>query len=150
MFVCCLLSDWFTAAFIMSHDTCVSSPGDDRYGRKLITFSSCCLPPSHQLNHRRLLEYVHSQSRLPSVTSSVTSSVTGFPLQVSEVHPGPVRGDGLHTGLLPLRSEEQQQAVPEMVARSVRRVRQEVRHSWFCICTWSRPVLASDWLQGLH
>lgn len=36
----------------------VSSPGDDKYGRKLIVFSSCCLPPSHQLNHRRLLEYV--------------------------------------------------------------------------------------------
>ncbi|KAL6116547.1 arhgap8 [Pungitius sinensis] len=32
--------------------------GDDRYGRKLITFSSCCLPPSHQLNHLRLLEYL--------------------------------------------------------------------------------------------
>ncbi|XP_034382177.1 rho GTPase-activating protein 8-like isoform X1 [Cyclopterus lumpus] len=32
--------------------------GDDRYGRKLITFSSCCLPPSHQLDHRRLLEYL--------------------------------------------------------------------------------------------
>ncbi|XP_070785198.1 rho GTPase-activating protein 8-like [Enoplosus armatus] len=32
--------------------------GDDRYGRKLITFSSCCLPPSHQLNHQRLLEYL--------------------------------------------------------------------------------------------
>ncbi|XP_031158364.1 rho GTPase-activating protein 8-like [Sander lucioperca] len=32
--------------------------GDDRYGRKLIIFSSCCLPPSHQLNHRRLLEYL--------------------------------------------------------------------------------------------
>nr|XP_040031335.1 rho GTPase-activating protein 8-like isoform X2 [Gasterosteus aculeatus aculeatus] len=36
----------------------VSSAGDDRYGRKLITFSSCCLPPSHQLNHLRLLEYL--------------------------------------------------------------------------------------------
>lgn len=32
--------------------------GDDRFGRKLIVFSSCCLPPSHQLNHRRLLEYL--------------------------------------------------------------------------------------------
>ncbi|XP_068995484.1 LOW QUALITY PROTEIN: rho GTPase-activating protein 8-like [Embiotoca jacksoni] len=32
--------------------------GDDKYGRKLIVFSSCCLPPSHQLNHRRLLEYL--------------------------------------------------------------------------------------------
>ncbi|KAM6962152.1 LOW QUALITY PROTEIN: rho GTPase-activating protein 8-like [Tautogolabrus adspersus] len=32
--------------------------GDDNYGRKLIVFSSCCLPPSHQLNHRRLLEFL--------------------------------------------------------------------------------------------
>ncbi|XP_030641436.1 rho GTPase-activating protein 8-like [Chanos chanos] len=32
--------------------------GDDYYGRKLIIFSSCRMPPSHQLNHRRLLEYI--------------------------------------------------------------------------------------------
>ncbi|XP_029901805.1 rho GTPase-activating protein 8 isoform X2 [Myripristis murdjan] len=32
--------------------------GDDNYGRKLIIFSSCNLPPSHQLNHHRLLEYM--------------------------------------------------------------------------------------------
>ncbi|AWP06090.1 putative rho GTPase-activating protein 8 [Scophthalmus maximus] len=31
---------------------------DDLYGRKQIVFSSCCLPPSHQLNHRRLLEFL--------------------------------------------------------------------------------------------
>lgn len=36
----------------------VQVSGDDNYGRKLIVFSSCCLPPSHQLNHRRLLEYL--------------------------------------------------------------------------------------------
>lgn len=32
--------------------------GDDNYGRKIIVFSSVCLPPLHQLNHRRLLEYL--------------------------------------------------------------------------------------------
>ncbi|XP_067110832.1 rho GTPase-activating protein 8-like [Osmerus mordax] len=32
--------------------------GDDNYGRKLVIFSSCCMPPSHQLNHHRLLEYL--------------------------------------------------------------------------------------------
>ncbi|XP_072310019.1 rho GTPase-activating protein 8-like [Eucyclogobius newberryi] len=32
--------------------------GDDKYGRKLIVFSSCCLPPSHQLDHHRLLGYL--------------------------------------------------------------------------------------------
>ncbi|KAJ4922835.1 hypothetical protein JOQ06_006499 [Pogonophryne albipinna] len=35
--------------------------GDDRFGRKLIVFSSCCLPPSHQLNHRRLLEEAYAE-----------------------------------------------------------------------------------------
>lgn len=32
--------------------------GEDKYGRKLIIFSCCCMPPSHQLNHHRLLEYL--------------------------------------------------------------------------------------------
>nr|XP_048300920.1 rho GTPase-activating protein 8 isoform X2 [Myodes glareolus] len=31
--------------------------GDDRQGRRIFTFSCCRLPPSHQLNHQRLLEY---------------------------------------------------------------------------------------------
>uniref|UniRef100_U3J0N7 Rho GTPase activating protein 8 n=1 Tax=Anas platyrhynchos platyrhynchos TaxID=8840 RepID=U3J0N7_ANAPP len=32
--------------------------GDDNFGRKVITFSCCRMPPSHQLNHTRLLEYL--------------------------------------------------------------------------------------------
>ncbi|XP_006866959.1 PREDICTED: rho GTPase-activating protein 8 [Chrysochloris asiatica] len=32
--------------------------GDDHFGRRVITFSCCRLPPSHQLNHKRLLEYL--------------------------------------------------------------------------------------------
>ncbi|KAM8974511.1 rho GTPase-activating protein 8 [Pelodytes ibericus] len=32
--------------------------GDDCFGRKLITFSCCRLPPCHQINHVRLLEYL--------------------------------------------------------------------------------------------
>ncbi|NXV72226.1 RHG08 protein, partial [Atlantisia rogersi] len=32
--------------------------GDDNSGRKVITFSCCRMPPSHQLNHTRLLEYL--------------------------------------------------------------------------------------------
>ncbi|NXX57070.1 RHG08 protein, partial [Scopus umbretta] len=32
--------------------------GDDDSGRKVITFSCCRMPPSHQLNHTRLLEYL--------------------------------------------------------------------------------------------
>ncbi|NXY12986.1 RHG08 protein, partial [Atrichornis clamosus] len=32
--------------------------GDDNSGRKVITFSCCRMPPSHQLNHTRLMEYL--------------------------------------------------------------------------------------------
>ncbi|MGH0171866.1 UNVERIFIED_CONTAM: hypothetical protein FKN15_061789 [Acipenser sinensis] len=32
--------------------------GDDNYGRKLVVFSCCRMPPSHQLNHQKLLEYL--------------------------------------------------------------------------------------------
>lgn len=30
--------------------------GEDRLGRRIVTFSCCRMPPSHELNHRRLLE----------------------------------------------------------------------------------------------
>ncbi|XP_045319440.1 rho GTPase-activating protein 8 isoform X3 [Leopardus geoffroyi] len=30
---------------------------EDHFGRRVITFSCCRMPPSHELNHRRLLEY---------------------------------------------------------------------------------------------
>uniref|UniRef100_K7GEN0 Rho GTPase activating protein 8 n=1 Tax=Pelodiscus sinensis TaxID=13735 RepID=K7GEN0_PELSI len=36
----------------------VQLAGDDNSGRKVITFSCCRMPPSHQLNHSRLLEYL--------------------------------------------------------------------------------------------
>lgn len=32
--------------------------GEDHFGRRIITFSCCRMPPSHELNHRRLLEYL--------------------------------------------------------------------------------------------
>ncbi|XP_005993735.1 rho GTPase-activating protein 8 isoform X2 [Latimeria chalumnae] len=32
--------------------------GDDNYGRKMVIFSCCRMPPSHQLNHQKLLEYM--------------------------------------------------------------------------------------------
>ncbi|KAM7181182.1 rho GTPase-activating protein 8 isoform 2-T2 [Macrochelys suwanniensis] len=35
----------------------VQLAGDDNSGRRVITFSCCRMPPSHQLNHSRLLEY---------------------------------------------------------------------------------------------
>lgn len=45
-----------------------------------------------------------------------------FNLQVSEVHIGPVRGDGLHPGLFPSRFTKQQQTVSEVASRGLRRV----------------------------
>lgn len=34
--------------------------GDDRFGRLVVTFSCCRMPPSHELDHQRLLEYLKS------------------------------------------------------------------------------------------
>ncbi|NXT88385.1 RHG01 protein, partial [Anhinga rufa] len=36
----------------------ISSTGDDKYGRKVILFSACRMPPSHQLDHVKLLGYL--------------------------------------------------------------------------------------------
>lgn len=36
----------------------VEVAGDDNYGRKVIIISACRLPPSHQLNHKALLQYL--------------------------------------------------------------------------------------------
>ncbi|XP_029437925.1 rho GTPase-activating protein 1 isoform X1 [Rhinatrema bivittatum] len=36
----------------------VEVAGDDKYGRKVILFSSCRMPPSHQLDHIKLLGYL--------------------------------------------------------------------------------------------
>ncbi|XP_043371419.1 rho GTPase-activating protein 8 isoform X3 [Dermochelys coriacea] len=36
----------------------VQLAGDDNSGRRVITFSCCHMPPSHQLDHSRLLEYL--------------------------------------------------------------------------------------------
>ncbi|XP_072862713.1 rho GTPase-activating protein 8 isoform X3 [Chlorocebus sabaeus] len=32
--------------------------GDDHFGRRVVTFSCCRMPPSHELDHQRLLEYL--------------------------------------------------------------------------------------------
>ncbi|XP_060980337.1 rho GTPase-activating protein 8 isoform X3 [Dama dama] len=32
--------------------------GEDHFGRRVVTFCCCRMPPSHELNHRRLLEYL--------------------------------------------------------------------------------------------
>uniref|UniRef100_A0A8C3SK48 Rho GTPase-activating protein 8 n=1 Tax=Chelydra serpentina TaxID=8475 RepID=A0A8C3SK48_CHESE len=45
-------------SYIKVFINCVCLPGDDNSGRRVITFSCCRMPPSHQLNHSRLLEYL--------------------------------------------------------------------------------------------
>ncbi|XP_051647641.1 rho GTPase-activating protein 1 isoform X1 [Manacus candei] len=35
-----------------------AQPGDDKYGRKVVLFSACRMPPSHQLDHVKLLGYL--------------------------------------------------------------------------------------------
>ncbi|XP_011790189.1 PREDICTED: rho GTPase-activating protein 8 [Colobus angolensis palliatus] len=35
-----------------------AADGDDRFGRRVVTFSCCRMPPSHELDHQRLLEYL--------------------------------------------------------------------------------------------
>ncbi|KAJ8340506.1 hypothetical protein SKAU_G00351390 [Synaphobranchus kaupii] len=36
----------------------VEVAGDDNYGRKVIVFSACRMPPQHELNHHHLLKYL--------------------------------------------------------------------------------------------
>lgn len=49
----------------------------------------------------------HLKSQLHFCCSMVSCYCVFFHLQVSEVHVGPVCGDGLYSGILPLWSEEQ-------------------------------------------
>ncbi|XP_063302795.1 rho GTPase-activating protein 8 isoform X1 [Pelobates fuscus] len=42
---------------IARHDI-IHVAGDDNFGRKVITFSCCRLPPCHEIDHVRLLEYL--------------------------------------------------------------------------------------------
>lgn len=44
-----------------------------------MVFSSCCLPPSHQLNHRRLLEYVLTHLPTPTLAGSAPCALTNPP-----------------------------------------------------------------------
>ncbi|XP_042690911.1 rho GTPase-activating protein 8 isoform X4 [Centrocercus urophasianus] len=50
------VNEW-NQVWMLSGFTFKREKGDDNSGRKVITFSCCRMPPSHQLNHTRLLEY---------------------------------------------------------------------------------------------
>ncbi|XP_020865463.1 rho GTPase-activating protein 1 isoform X2 [Phascolarctos cinereus] len=49
---------WDDPYYDIARHQIVEVAGDDKYGRKIIIFSACRMPPSHQLDHVKLLEYL--------------------------------------------------------------------------------------------
>uniref|UniRef100_A0A8C3GXK3 Rho GTPase activating protein 1 n=1 Tax=Corvus moneduloides TaxID=1196302 RepID=A0A8C3GXK3_CORMO len=49
---------WDDPYYDIARHHIVEVAGDDKYGRKVILFSACRMPPSHQLDHVKLLEYL--------------------------------------------------------------------------------------------
>lgn len=48
-------------------------------------------------------------------------------MQISDAYAGPVCGGRLHTGVLPLRPEQQKQTSPQLVVGGVQGIREEVQ-----------------------
>ncbi|KAM6074543.1 rho GTPase-activating protein 1 isoform 2-T2 [Chlamydotis macqueenii] len=49
---------WDDPYYDIARHHIVEVAGDDKYGRKVILFSACRMPPSHQLDHVKLLGYL--------------------------------------------------------------------------------------------
>ncbi|XP_064423212.1 rho GTPase-activating protein 1 [Latimeria chalumnae] len=49
---------WDDPYYDIARHQIVEVAGDDNYGRKVIVFSACRMPAIHQLDHRKLLEYL--------------------------------------------------------------------------------------------
>lgn len=49
---------WDDPYYDIARHQIVEVAGDDKYGRKIIVFSACRMPPSHQLDHSKLLGYL--------------------------------------------------------------------------------------------
>ncbi|XP_059831447.1 rho GTPase-activating protein 1 [Hypanus sabinus] len=49
---------WDDPFYDIARRQIVEVAGDDNYGRKVIVFSACRLPPIHQLDHTKLLQYL--------------------------------------------------------------------------------------------
>ncbi|XP_005384065.2 PREDICTED: rho GTPase-activating protein 1 isoform X2 [Chinchilla lanigera] len=49
---------WDDPYYDIARHQIVEVAGDDKYGRKIIMFSACRMPPSHQLDHTKLLGYL--------------------------------------------------------------------------------------------
>ncbi|XP_063294438.1 rho GTPase-activating protein 1 isoform X2 [Pelobates fuscus] len=49
---------WDDPYYDIARHQIVEVAGDDKYGRKIVVFSACRLPPCHELDHIKLLEYL--------------------------------------------------------------------------------------------
>lgn len=49
---------WDDPYYDIARHQIVEVAGDDKFGRKIVVFSACRLPPCHQLDHVKLLEYL--------------------------------------------------------------------------------------------
>ncbi|KAM9301657.1 rho GTPase-activating protein 1 [Gastrophryne carolinensis] len=49
---------WDDPYYDIARHQIVEVAGDDKFGRKIVVFSACRLPPCHQLDHIKLLEYL--------------------------------------------------------------------------------------------
>ncbi|XP_028916243.1 rho GTPase-activating protein 1 [Ornithorhynchus anatinus] len=49
---------WDDPYYDIARHQIVEVAGDDKYGRKIIVFSACRMPPNHQLDHVKLLGYL--------------------------------------------------------------------------------------------
>lgn len=49
---------WDDPFYDIARRQIVEVAGDDNFGRKVIVFSACRMPPSHQLDHTKLLQYL--------------------------------------------------------------------------------------------
>ncbi|XP_048886036.1 rho GTPase-activating protein 1 [Brienomyrus brachyistius] len=52
------LLQWDDPYYDIARHQIVEVAGDDNYGRKIILFSACRMPPCHELNHHSLLNYM--------------------------------------------------------------------------------------------
>ncbi|XP_053304825.1 rho GTPase-activating protein 1 [Spea bombifrons] len=49
---------WDDPYYDIARHQIVEVAGDDKYGRKIVVFSACRLPPCHELDHIKLLQYL--------------------------------------------------------------------------------------------
>ncbi|MEE6499236.1 hypothetical protein FKM82_003369, partial [Ascaphus truei] len=49
---------WDHPYYDIARHQIVEVAGDDKYGRKVVLFNACRLPPYHELDHIKLLEYL--------------------------------------------------------------------------------------------